>query len=219
MKKALTICFSLLAVGFLTGNALAYSQWKERPSVAQEFSNSAIVIVGKVLKATDVMGSWGVKGTLYTVQVVELFKGAPSSRVEFYSENSSGRFPMQVGVSYLLFGNKGVYEGVQREYLGVDYGGNSGPLKESEQSLAILRNQHHQIAEANSDGGIVKVVVGMFILVLCISTFNSLRSGVVDGFKGAKAKRDDAPTLYWGFIALHIVFIALLVRFLLTCSF
>jgi hypothetical protein len=42
-------------------------------------------------------------GVRYTVRVDEVLRGRPPKTVLLFSENSSGRFPMQVGTKYLLF--------------------------------------------------------------------------------------------------------------------
>ena len=134
-----TFTFSL-AVCVFASSVLAQSQWKAHPSVGEEFTNSAVVIVGKVVSTRDVPEAGGfIRGTFYTIQVAEVLKGSSAKTVELYSENSSGRFPMQVGVSYLLFAYEGVFEGVQGSHLAIDASGNSGTLKQSKRALAIVR--------------------------------------------------------------------------------
>ena len=80
-----------------------------------------------------------IRGTFYSVKVAETPKGSPSKRVELYSENSSGRFPMRIGVQYLVFADYGVFEGISRERLVVTNCGNSAPLSKAHKALAILR--------------------------------------------------------------------------------
>ena len=63
-------------------------------------------------------------GTTYSVQVEEVLRGSPGKTVKLFSENSSGRFPMEVGAAYLVF----VHEELDR--LAADYCGNSGKLPE-----------------------------------------------------------------------------------------
>jgi hypothetical protein len=86
---------------------------KARPSIGEEFTNSAVVIVGKMISSRGVLESGGfVRGAFYSIRVAEVLKGSLSKTVEVYSENSSGRFPMQIGVSHLVFAYEGVFEGV-----------------------------------------------------------------------------------------------------------
>jgi hypothetical protein len=137
--RLLTFTISF-AVCVLAGTALAQSHWKARPSVGEEFTNSAVVIVGRVISAKDVMESGGfIGGTLYSIQVAEVFKGSSPETIELYSENSSGRFPMAVGTSYLIFAYKAVFEGVESQNLAIDNCGNSGTLKQSKEALMIVR--------------------------------------------------------------------------------
>jgi len=49
----------------------------------------------------------------------------------------------------------------------------------------------------NSDEGVFEVAIGIFIIFCCISTFISLKNGVVDGYRiYIKVKRADSPILY-----------------------
>jgi hypothetical protein len=138
-----------LAVCLLAGSASAQSQWKAHPSVGEEFTNCAIVILGEVISARDVPEPGGfIRGTFYQIRVTEVFKGSPSKTVELYSENSSGRFPMQIGVSYLVFAREGVFEGIKGARLAIDSCGNSGTLEQSRQEVEAVRKlmTHHNAA-------------------------------------------------------------------------
>jgi hypothetical protein len=59
-------------------------------------------------------------GGVYSVQVDEVYRGHPGRSFEVFSENSSGRFPMQRSERYLLFISQDV------DQLVVDRCGNSG---------------------------------------------------------------------------------------------
>lgn len=76
-------------------------------------------------------------GTTYPVQVEEVLHGSHAKTVKLFSENSSGRFPMRVGATYLVF----AYEELGR--LQVDNCGNSGELSEKTETLAALRRMKH----------------------------------------------------------------------------
>lgn len=113
------------------------------PSVKEEFKSSDVVIVGIVIRSTNILDSDGfINGTFYSIRVSEVLKGSPSKTVELYSENDSGRFPMQIGVSYLLFAYDGVFEGAKESHLAIDSCGNSGTLKQSqsESKLKMVRD-------------------------------------------------------------------------------
>lgn len=104
-------------------------------TVQQEFGESVSVFVGRVAseevtpESTDFF-----EGTTYTVIVGEALKGSPSKIVRLFSENSSGRFPMSVGSSYLVF----VYESLGR--LMVNNCGNSGELSEMIAVISEIRD-------------------------------------------------------------------------------
>ena len=46
---------------------------------------------------------WDQEGTTYAVRVDERLRGQLPRTVQLFSENSSGRFPMEIGTKYLLF--------------------------------------------------------------------------------------------------------------------
>ncbi|MBI5687598.1 MAG: hypothetical protein HZC54_21210 [Verrucomicrobia bacterium] len=137
----------LLAIVSL-GNSV-FAAWKECPSVEEEFKSSASVFVGKVVSAKNIWepGDF-IAGTFYKIQVEELLKGSPSNIIEVYCENSSGRFPMDVGVAYLVFAYSGVFEGVNGSRLAIDCCGNSGTLKEAGKALAIARKLRQTKAQS-----------------------------------------------------------------------
>ena len=65
---------------------------------------SHAVFIGVVLGERLVPAkSENLDGTVYTVKIEELLRGSVPPRVEVFSENSSGRFPMTKGRKYLLF--------------------------------------------------------------------------------------------------------------------
>jgi len=149
--RAFIIC---LVTFVFAGSALAQPQWRARPSVRAEFTNSAVVILGKVISARDGPEAGGfIKGTFYSIQVAKVFKGSPPKKVELYSENSSGRFPMKVGSSYLILAYEGVFEGIEGRRLALDNRGNSGTEKRSKNALKILNElQHNQVPKTAAFG-------------------------------------------------------------------
>jgi len=93
-------------------------------SVEAEFKRSVEVVLAKVISERTVPAAPddpdSVDGTNYAVRVLETFRGQRRKSLTIYSENSSGRFPMQSGRTYILF----LYE--QQGRLSADYCGNSG---------------------------------------------------------------------------------------------
>jgi hypothetical protein len=67
-------------------------------SVQTEFDRSLAVIVGTVTdeRATPSSKAFH-EGTTYRVKTEETLRGRPQAVVELFSENSSGRFPMNKG--------------------------------------------------------------------------------------------------------------------------
>lgn len=137
---------ALLLVAALPMAASAYCG-KGHPDVAQELNDSRLVLVGSVSSATDWSHAGGfTDGTLYSVEVTESLKGEAPPTMTLYSENSSGRFPMEVGVSYLIFAYEGVFEFRTSPEFAVDNCGNSGSLREPKAQAAlkqVRRLIHH----------------------------------------------------------------------------
>jgi len=130
----------VLAVLALSVHASAYCG-KGHPTAAQEFNDSDAVIVGKVT-AQDEWSHDGqfTDGTLYTLQITEVLKGTPAKAITVYSENSSGRFPMDVGTTYLIFAYRGVFENRATPEWAVDNCGSSTAVQGNQELLAEVRH-------------------------------------------------------------------------------
>ena len=103
------------------------------PSVKDEYSNAAYVLTVVVATANAVPQSEDGKdlsGTDYKLRSLHVLKGYPPETFTVFSENSSGRFPMDVKKRYLVF----VYREGGR--LRIDNCGNSGLLDTSANALA-----------------------------------------------------------------------------------
>lgn len=75
------------------------------PSLANEFKNSDLVFIGKVMSESAIKDSddpIGVKRYDYLVQIEKFIKGAQGRKIIISSENTSSRFPMTVGKKYFL---------------------------------------------------------------------------------------------------------------------
>lgn len=112
------------------------------PTVEQELRESVLVFVGRVASEESTPESKDFfEGTTYTVLVEEVLNGLPSKMVRLFSENSSGRFSMSVGSSYLIF----AYEGLGR--LMVNNCGNSGDSSKKAGVISNLRDTTHNEIE------------------------------------------------------------------------
>ena len=104
------------------------------PSITEECAKSQRVIIGKVIEKENIPESGNYyEGINYTVRVQEVIKGNPTKTILIFSENSSGRFPMSVGSTYVLF----VYYELGRYQ--VSNCGNSGLMSEKQDVVQAVR--------------------------------------------------------------------------------
>lgn len=132
MKKkiitAITAIIFLMTSSFATAVCL-----KGHRSVAEEYADTENIIIGKVIKKKDIPEVDNYEeGTNYTVEIQEIIKGNLNKSVIIFSENSSGRFPMSIGKTYILF----IYYNVGRYQ--IDNCGNSGLLSKKEEIIKTL---------------------------------------------------------------------------------
>ena len=108
------------------------------PSVRAEFQKSLMVVIGTALAEQPTVDAEGfLTLTTYRVKVDEVLRGKPGDTVTVVSQNDTGRFPMDIGVQYLLFifhGEKG---------LAVDNCGNSGSVREARDAVRVTRHLSH----------------------------------------------------------------------------
>ena len=103
-------------------------------SVRAEYDRSAAVVTGQVIAERHVAASGRhYDGVVYTVKVETVYRGDLRRLVDVFSENSSGRFPMQLQERYLLF----IYLEIGR--LVVDSCGNSGLVSERAEVLRAVQ--------------------------------------------------------------------------------
>jgi hypothetical protein len=94
------------------------------PDVHSERRDSEFVILGKVVASKDVASEDDadyIGQTDYTVALLHAYKGSPGRHIKITSVNTSTRFPMDTGKTYLLF----VIRATDGSYF-VDSCGNSG---------------------------------------------------------------------------------------------
>jgi|GEM_PF-860456 len=126
-----------------TGSTAVY----RNPSVTAEFGRAAFVVTGRVLGERNISTPDDPKGyewTIYTVQVLEIFKGRPQRTIRLLSENTSSRFFMDIGKTYLLFvSHSSMTETAGQERLPagyIDNCGNSAPAKDAEPAIKTVRD-------------------------------------------------------------------------------
>jgi hypothetical protein len=102
---SLPIRLSLLACALLFTGPLSLGFCpKPDPSVACEFLNSDVVFIGKIVSVRTIPPHGEeLDGWTYVVNVQEWFRGPHMKTIEVFTENNSGRFPLDVGKAYLLF--------------------------------------------------------------------------------------------------------------------
>ena len=106
-------------------------------TVADEYRATNYVFVGKVQSehklGLDKDGFFA--ATAYRVAVVSSYKGKPPKALTIYNSNTSARFDMDVGKSYVLF----VYHGRRQNIVS-----NCGWSDEISQSNRVLRELNHR---------------------------------------------------------------------------
>ncbi len=143
-------CFSICFALVVFEDAAEAFCLEPHPKVCAEFFRSDAVFVGTVLTEREVPpeGS-SYDGWLYHIRIKQTFRGKLQSAVDVFTENSSGRYPLAVDETYLLFAQ--VFEG----RLNIDNCGNSGPISKTKDLIA----QIHTIKR--STGGEIEGVVSV----------------------------------------------------------
>ena len=129
IRLSLSACALLLTGPFSLGFCA-----KPDPSVACEFLNSRVVLVGKVVSVRTVPPHGEeLDGWTYVLSVQEWFRGPHTKTIEVFTENTSGRFPLDIGKTYLLFAYP------QGGRFTITNCGNSALLADAEGSVRDLR--------------------------------------------------------------------------------
>jgi len=136
--KTLLWCGFVSSAALAANSALALCSDGRHPDAVAELKVGdmvATVIVVSRLDESSPDDPQGIEDTLYTVRVLDIFKGKPGPSLKIRSENTSSRFPMDVGKKYLLF----ITNDGQAHF--VDSCGRSGLLKDRAMELEALRKQ------------------------------------------------------------------------------
>jgi hypothetical protein len=87
-----------------SGVALAFCPEPNPPRVCTEFFHVSAVFVGTVISVTKKKGTDDfIDGWSYLLNVDKNYRGAERSPIYVFTSNDSGRFPMKIGHTYLLF--------------------------------------------------------------------------------------------------------------------
>lgn len=136
MKTAFRPLFLCLALLSPVADSPAMCLDGRPPSVRDEFTSSAAVVVGRVSKQSelqeDAADPNGVSAILYRVEVRRRLKGTVDHFIQLRSDNTSTRFPMELGEDYLLFLSRDGHT-----YF-VDSCGNSAPAKQAASVIAEI---------------------------------------------------------------------------------
>jgi hypothetical protein len=104
--------FFALALASFTADAMCWQSGigaqavTRHPSVTEEYQQAQYVVIGRAVHERNVFSEADTDDydwTVYDVEVLQAFKGTPPHTLHLSSENSSARFPMDAGKTYLLF--------------------------------------------------------------------------------------------------------------------
>jgi hypothetical protein len=116
------------------------------PSVSAEYKEAPLVVIGRTTSERNVSSADDPEGydwTIYEVEVLQTFKGRPLHTIRLLSENSSARFLMDIGKSYLLFvSHSAMVERAGQEALPqdhIDNCGNSDALDTGSKKVEAVR--------------------------------------------------------------------------------
>jgi hypothetical protein len=113
------------------------------PHVCTEFFASDSVFSGVVVSERYWSKPHTDGGTCYKLRVKKVYRGQPHEFIEVFTENNSGRLPLEVGHRYLLFAS--VVEG----QLEIGCGGNSGELKGAKGTISKIRKLQERLHSAH----------------------------------------------------------------------
>jgi hypothetical protein len=106
-------------------------------TIPGEFNSSLYVVVATPISSTHIPESshgYFLDGDETTIRVTKVLKGPPTTSLRVFSENSSGRFPLDLHKPYILF----LY--TQDNRLMVDNCGHSGPIENSQSVLSAVQS-------------------------------------------------------------------------------
>jgi hypothetical protein len=103
------------------------------PSVREEAASSDYVLTATVISQRLAPAIGGaLKGWSYRLHPLRVFRGRGLTGRDVFTENSSGRFPLEVGKQYLLFATA-------EDQLEITNCGHSGLVAERQEAIAPLK--------------------------------------------------------------------------------
>jgi len=136
-----------------------------------EFFKSDAVFTGTVLSIRETPDTdKDIGGWFYRMNVEEMFRGPASKIITVYTENSSARFPLEKGRTYLLFAFK------QNGRLEIFGCGNSALLSEASDALTRLRNLRVGKQPSEIEGWFVADTAGIDLSGVIVTVKNQSRS-------------------------------------------
>jgi hypothetical protein len=128
-----------LLLGAYTRAAFAFCP--SYPTLVEEFNESDAIIVGIVTGEEHVPDTEATfyAGTLYFLKVERLIKGTQKLELRLFSENTTARFPMEIGKSYLVFARRDTDLFKNTNTYWVNSCGNSKPAGHATKELRKLR--------------------------------------------------------------------------------
>ena len=129
-------CFLLLLASTIMWSSFSHTYCPDgNLTVKREYLDSPLVLIGRVIseQETKATKNW-LDGTTYAVEINEVLGGSQQRRIRLFSEDSTSRFPMEVGKQYLMF----VYP--QSGRFAIDNCGNSGILAERVLEVREIRS-------------------------------------------------------------------------------
>lgn len=146
MTKSRAIATLLIASTLFFSKPGAATCFPEQDnSVKAEYARSTLVLTGIVTEAhllVDPTDPGWSPGIVYTLKTEHPYRGKAPATFVVLSENDSGRFPMEVGVSYLLF----LSAPDDKHQYGASNCGNSGDASTHEQTLMLVEKLSGQNA-------------------------------------------------------------------------
>ena len=127
--------FLLILALTVSADASAVCADGRTPSVKEEFRDSDVVVFGTVLAERTVSSPEDPEGfeeTIYRFSPSRVFKGGAPRYIDLHSPNTSSRFPMTPGESYVVFARS------TRDGFVIDSCGNSVEAKEDARLVADL---------------------------------------------------------------------------------
>jgi hypothetical protein len=134
----MTVASQALLLSAAAASPIAFGACLGDYSLSGEYHRSDAVLTGLVTDAhliEDKSDPVAFLGIVYSVRVDRSYRGGLRGVVRVYSENSSGRFPMELGRRYVLFLHKSGPNLAAYDY------SNSGPVEDKAAVLRSLTSQ------------------------------------------------------------------------------